>query len=979
MMRLRRIWSLVNLKLRRLPGGKVSFVLSARGFRPKYLALKYLATKYPARDKPGAYMQKLRLYFARYRTQEPELYLATKRSLSDAPESDSKPFRIAVVARKETAHFLDPTLEAIRGDFEIYRFYQDDPELFAQLPEFDILWLEWGTAGHLLNLLRDVPRGNCQIFARIHDWEMTDSDTMSFVDWDVADKLIFVNPDAIRDFQEQHPGKYADKIHLMPNAVNEKQFPKLKTQFGKNILMCSESFVERKNYTRAVRLLRRVVDRDPGFHLYIKADPDPDPTFARQCFEEVLRLNLREHVHFIFSPKEDARLSKASLTSKSDLLHIYKNGDIILSVSEHEAFHFIVGEGMLCGLYPVVAKWEWGQPENLWGPYVAYDDNEIVERILSWGRLSVEEKERESQRARQYAIDNHGLAACRRRFAEVFPQLRESRPQAKKRVILFAHHHLYKWNPHGGELSMARAMEYLRDNDYECLVVVCNRKNKRFEREYVKGLPFIVVPHQKFSQALIDILEWWRPDVALMWSLPARDAAPVCTGKGIPYILFVRYWHLINLPPYRCLMTDEIDERHRQAHAPIHTSAATVITIAKYVRDVVRRFFGVDSIVSYVAVEKRDELLPVEQRRYVTLVNARKAGGQQLVTRLAEKNPDADFLVIDDVAGSSYPPNVTTRPYMAETYDVIFKDTKVLLFPFDEDPCGTGRVVFEAYYLGIPVLSVNSGGISEVIPEEHLVSEHTRLDEWDAKLKGVLAEHLENSRKVRGLMEGYSETAELEKVRLAVEATINNPPPSVWRKEEGWDQLYEEFVLGKAQGLKKGTSHFGEAFRSKPGGKIGWYARNARITGSEGAIHADIEKPKSSIVTGSPLPLLRLFPPADDDSLVPETNREFLCSFSVEPTSPSLTKLKVFLCEYGDRGFFKKTAIGRLKLTGEGVNFVLDGKLAAQTRRIRLGFYNHEEVGGYTIADFQFQTFAPPPGTVKLGFPFERRPLFAPR
>jgi glycosyltransferase involved in cell wall biosynthesis len=792
---------------------QISFVLFARGFRAKYRAAKYLVTQYVLVNNVLAYIERVQLFYDRYPTQEAELYLSTKRFLSDIPIVDSKPFKIAVFARKDTAHFLDPILEAIKGDFEIYRFYKDDPELFTQLPEFDILWLEWGTAGYLLNLLRDVPRGKCKIFVRIHDWELSDKATMSFVDWDVADKLIFVNPDAIRDFEKQHLGKYSDKFHLMPNAINEKQFAKIKTQFSKNILMCSESFIERKNYAQAIRLLRRIVDRDPEFHLYIKADPYLNPTFSIQCFEEVLKQNLKEHVHFIFAPEQSARLSKAAVTSKSDLLHIYKNSDIILSASNHEAFHFVVGEGMLCGLYPVVAKWEWGQPENIWGPYVAHDDDEIVERILSWGQLSEGEKERESQKARQYVINNHGLSACRRRFMELFPQLRESRLQAKKRVILFAHHHLYNWKPHGGEVSMARIMEYLHDNDYECLIVVCNRKNKVFERDYVKGLPFIVVPFQKFSQALIDILEWWRPDVALMWSLPARDAAPVCTGKGIPYILFVRYWHMVNPPPYHCLMTDEIDEKHRREHAPFHTSAAVVITNAEYVSDVVKRFFGVDSIYSYVPVEKRNALLPIEQRRYVTLINARKAGGKELVTRLANKNPDIDFLVIDDVAFSSYPHNVTTRPYMYETYDVIFKDTKVLLFSADDDGCGTGRVVFEAYYLGIPVLSVNSGGISEVIPEEYLISEHTRLDEWDAKLKWVLANYTENSRKVRGLMEEYSETAELEKVRLAVEAAINNPAPSIWQKEEGWDEIYGEFVLGKAQDPKKGTSHLGFLFQ----------------------------------------------------------------------------------------------------------------------------------------------------------------------
>lgn len=104
-------------------------------------------------------------------------------------------------------------------------------------------------------------------------------------------------------------------------------------------------------------------------------------------------------------------------------------------------------------------------------------------------------------------------------------------------------------------------------------------------------------------------------------------------------------------------------------------------------------------------------------------------------------------------------------------------------------------MVFEAYFLGIPVISVKRGGISEVIPEEHMVSDYQNLDEWDIKLKEMLANLPENSMKVKGLMAGYSAIAELEKVRQAVDTTIDNLPIRIWRREDGWQQFYDEFTL----------------------------------------------------------------------------------------------------------------------------------------------------------------------------------------
>jgi glycosyltransferase involved in cell wall biosynthesis len=529
---------------------------------------------------------------------------------------------------------------------------------------------------------------------------------------------------------------------------------------------------------------------------------------------------------------------------------------------------------------------------------------------------------------------------------------------------------------------MARVMEYLRDEGYECLIVVANRKNEKFERDNTSGFPIISVPHRQFSRAVLDILEWWRPDVALTWSLPAKEIAPICAGKGIPYIVFVRYWHLFNPPPYHDLLTDPIDVEQQRKILPIFKNASAVIAIAEHVRKVIRRFFDVDSVVSYVPVEKREPLLPIEQRKYVTLVNPRKAGGKFIVTQLAQRNPDIDFLVIEAATRDTYPPNVTKRPYIDDTYEGVFKDTKVLLFPFDEDPCGTGRVVYEAYYLGIPVLSVDKGGLSEVIPKEHLVAEYDRVDEWERKLKKTLAQFPGISHQVKSLMQGYSEMEELDKIRRAIDGAVDSTPLHTYPFHS--DHPDRQFVIaGRAETGRKeicgGYSLLQNVFRSHHGFEGHWYTRNARISAYDNGIKVIIYKGKSAIATGGPIPLKH--PPLYHNGLVPSDLRHFASSFQTIFRG-GLRGLAVVLYEYGDSHFSRKTIIHRVKMDKESsLPVYVSGTLAPETKQIRLSFYNHDQIGSYAIEDFEMQVFVEDPTSsnqmdFRLGFSLEQQQLF---
>ena len=865
------------------------------------------------------------------------LRLLVRRMAQDIPHITARR-TMAVFCPKNADNFVYPVMRALRDDFEFHRIYGVSARLLAEIPRFDVLWIEWGSSAYLLNYLRSTDRKTCKIVVRLIDWEIRDESHIRFPAWDVADLLIFINEDGRHEFLGVHP-HLEPKTVVCPGAIDEGQFPLFKNTYGKRILLASLDYAARKNYLRAIHLFRDVVQTDSEFELVIRAAPGAPSEYATQCFQAIQELQLTEHVHFIM-PLQG--VEKQFISTKLDIWSLYEFADVILSSSDHEAFHYCVGEGMLSGLYPVVYPWAWGKPERLWGPYVVKGDQEAVDRILAWGTLSDEEKRVQSRDCRDFVIATLGLEASRQRLSPLLA-LGDARPERRKRVILFAHNHLYHWSPHGGELSMRRILRDLVERGYDALVVVQNRKNREVERDVLEGIPFITLQNdEQFAWTAHEILKWWEPDVAITWGLPARDVASLCIGMDIPYVLFVRYWHLLNPPPYVHLLTDPIDEPYRQAHRHIFEGAARIVTNAAYVSDVVRRFHAVDSTVAYVPVEVLPALSTPEERRYVTLINARKAGGGKLIKELAHRLPELSFLIVDG-DGSEYPPNVTIRPYANVQYNELLRDTSVLLFPFDEDPCGTGRVAHEAQMLGIPVISVDKGGLKEAIPAENLVSSHEDIDQWIVKIRRVLADYARASQKAHAMMEGYSGAHELDKVYRAVEEARTHHQPNA-------DLLDDDFIL---------PSHYGQYRLHESAPQTGNYAlcdmaafdgchcwrcdsawRNDRVR-----IRI---KAKSSVLLGSNRGksdhgYLRLpGPPFSQISI----------GFGIT-SSRTVTQVALLVHQYFGDGHAEQTVLKRVKTTTEVTTVRASAHLEDGARYVRIGFYNHQEKGYYDITDFR--------------------------
>jgi glycosyltransferase involved in cell wall biosynthesis len=342
----------------------------------------------------------------------------------------------------------------------------------------------------------------------------------------------------------------------------------------------------------------------------------------------------------------------------------------------------------------------------------------------------------------------------------------------RMRVVLFAHHHLARWEPHGGELSMLAVVEDLVAKGIEVRVVVANRKNRQTFTEQIGGVDYVVVPHHRFEATVDNVLDLYRPDIALMWGKPSLAAAPICKERGVPTLVFVRYWYAVCDGPYDGdLLADPIDEPRLERQRKLLQSADAVITNARYVSQVIERLHGALSSVAYVPVHPPPPtwVSPApSDRPHVTLVNPRKAGGQRLLLELAQRLPTVPFLSIG-YPTIDMPPNVTVRSYDNSPYYEMLDSTNVLLFPFDEDPCGTGRVPLEALHCGIPVVAAARGGLGEVVPEEWLV-QWDDMDAWASLVEQLYFGGDEaDRRRARGVAERFDPEAGLRLVEETVD------------------------------------------------------------------------------------------------------------------------------------------------------------------------------------------------------------------
>ncbi|MCA1300790.1 glycosyltransferase family 9 protein [Stappia indica] len=340
----------------------------------------------------------------------------------------------------------------------------------------------------------------------------------------------------------------------------------------------------------------------------------------------------------------------------------------------------------------------------------------------------------------------------------------------KKRLLVAAHHHLEKHNPRGGERSTRAIVQQLKEEGYEVLVVVENKKTDEACLDETDRCRYVVAGHHVFADTLAATIAGWRPDGVLTYGGAGLTAAHVCQAMDVPYIFFPRDWGEVCPKPYVDLLDRPPVHNNKSRYKSAYTGAFKIITNARYVAQVLQRLYGVEATTSYVPVTPPPgaaEIRPLAERSEILLINASKWRGGEIVRQLATSRPDWRFRVIGG-DGKPFPPNVRVEPFFdGPDFSSMYRNARVFLFPLgNEIPCGTGRVVFEALICKTPTISTERGGMKEVLPPKWLASDDN-VDTWLQLLDRTMSEDVGDAEFER-LMKPFDVEAQLKCVSEAV-------------------------------------------------------------------------------------------------------------------------------------------------------------------------------------------------------------------
>ena len=276
-----------------------------------------------------------------------------------------------------TRHGLQDAMEAVRGIKPYIVIFEWADNLTASIindPTFQAL--------KLAQPFKTV--------VRLHDHEITKKFDFGLlvdrIDWEQVDAVWFVNRNIEKMFKTKFPGV---KTFYLPNAVDPAGIEEHLSE-EKRAGLLSLHFRHRKRIDRVVHLAALL----PDWTFHVRADiPQVQ---GGEFYKEFLRV-LALAVDAFGQPEKrgldlvwpnlvfehrDASLLPATAYEESDLNEWFKNKSVILSTSDHEGFHYAVGQGMAAGCFPVV--WPWPTAREFWGPFVVDGVEAAADRISNY-------------------------------------------------------------------------------------------------------------------------------------------------------------------------------------------------------------------------------------------------------------------------------------------------------------------------------------------------------------------------------------------------------------------------------------------------------------------------------------------------------------------------------------------------------------------------------------------------------------------
>lgn len=233
----------------------------------------------------------------------------------------------------------------------------------------------------------------------------------------------------------------------------------------------------------------------------------------------------------------------------------------------------------------------------------------------------------------------------------------------------------------------------------------------------------------------------------------------VAKEKGIPVVAFIQnydhfcpflfYGHdplkcdrnCFKCSPFVYKLQHPFTKKLLEWHGEMLKKAELIFSDSNYCRLVLKRFYGVESVVLHPIVELDDFRLKKINRKYITFINPIKFKGAEVVLELAKNLATENFLIVGGkdkyfIEEFKKLKNVKYIPWCDDMRKV-YAQTKILLVP-SQWPEPFGRVVLEAQINGIPVIASKIGGVTEAVEKGGtVVDDYKNPNAWLKELKKI--------------------------------------------------------------------------------------------------------------------------------------------------------------------------------------------------------------------------------------------------
>lgn len=311
-----------------------------------------------------------------------EIPALTSREIPHRPTRAQTKTRV-LVAGHDLKFFtpLQARLEAT-GQFEFlidrWRGHtgHDEATSRALLRQADVILCEW-CLGNLVWYSRNrLPHQ--RLIARFHLQERN-VPYLANADWNQIDHIVHVS--AFAHAEAQRVFRFpVERTSVIPNYLDSTRFfPRRKTADARYTLGLIGYTPAMKRLDRALDLLQLLLQYDSRYRLRVK---------GRHPFEYQWVLNRPDEVKYYHRLFE--RINSSPSLSRRVIFDPAGNDvpewltlvGYILSMSDFEAFHMSVGEGMLSGCQPVI--WAWKGADDIWGAeHVVQDIDSACQLILN--------------------------------------------------------------------------------------------------------------------------------------------------------------------------------------------------------------------------------------------------------------------------------------------------------------------------------------------------------------------------------------------------------------------------------------------------------------------------------------------------------------------------------------------------------------------------------------------------------------------